>query len=211
MGIRNDWWHEAFAKGDPAMQMGGGDGVQGVPHPTHTWLTNYLPEGASLLDVGCCNAHTLESIKRSGKNISYWGVDHLPQLVEWCQLHYPDANFSQSDANDLQDFQDNSFDYVLSRHVHEHQPHYSQHFMEMWRVAKKEVIIVGFLQFTGTDFDRLQYGVKEDDKLYPHWYNMYSRKGMERFIEYNMPGATVEIIEDYEGTGHPIIIIRKPS
>lgn len=207
MGIRNDWWHQEFSKGDPAAQMGGGDGVQGVPHPTHTWLTNYVPEGSSLLDVGCCNAHTLESFQRAGKKIEYWGVDHLAELVAYCLSKFPEASFSQSDAADLQDFQDNYFDYVLSRHVHEHQNHYSQHFMEMWRVAKKEVIIVGFLEFTGTDFDRLQYGA---DGL-PHWYNQYSRTGMERFIAYNMPGATTEIIEDYEGTGHPIIIIRKPE
>jgi len=81
--------------------------------------------------------------------------------------------------------------------------------MEMWRVAKKQVIIVGFLEFTGTDFDRLQYGVKEGDKFLPHWFNMYSRSGMEKFIAYNMPNSEVEIMEDYEGTGHPIIIIKK--
>lgn len=209
MGIRNSWWTEEFTKGDPAAQMGGGDGVQGVPHPTHVWFSNYIPDGSSLLDVGCCNAHTLESLRRHNKNIHYHGVDHLAELVEWCQEHYEGATFSQSDAGDLQDFKDNSFDYVLSRHVHEHQPHYSQHFMEMYRVAKKEVVIVGFLEFTGTDFDRLQYGVKEGEKFYPHWFNQYSKTGMIRFIEYNMPGAEIEIMEDYEQTGHPIIIIRK--
>lgn len=211
MGIRNDWWHEEFAHGDPAAQMGGGDGVQGVPHPTHKWLTDYIPEHSSLLDVGCCNAHTLESFQRAGKVIYYTGVDHVPELIEYCQSTYPAASFSLADAADLQDFADNAFDYVLSRHVHEHQNHYSQHFMEMWRVARKEVIVVGFLEFTGTDFDRLQYGVKENGKLLPHWFNMYSKTAMIRFIEYNMPGATYEIIDDYEGTGHPIIIIRKPN
>lgn len=211
MGIRNDWWHQSFAHGDAAAQMGGGDGVQGVPHPTHTWLTNYVPKDSSLLDVGCCNAHTYESFKRAGKDITYWGVDHVKELVDYCREIYPEATFTESDAADLQDFKDNSFDYVLSRHVHEHQNHYSQHFMEMWRVAKKEVIIVGFLEFTGTDFDRLQWGVKENGVLMPHWFNMYSRTGMEKFIAYNMPGSSVEIMENYQDTGHPIIIIRKPQ
>jgi ubiquinone/menaquinone biosynthesis C-methylase UbiE len=180
-----------------------------VPHPTHKWLTEYVPDGSSLLDVGCCNAHTLESFIRAGKKIDYFGVDHLSQLVEYCQETYPAYSFAQSDAADLQDFEDNSRDYVLSRHVHEHQPHYSQHFMEMYRVAKKEVIIVGFLEFTNNDFDRLQYGVKEGEKFYPHWFNQYSKEGMIRFVNYNMPGATIEIIDNYEDTGHPIIIIRK--
>lgn len=209
MGIRHDWWHEEFAKGSPAAQMGGGDGVQGVPHPTHSWLTNYIPEDSSLLDVGCCNAHTLESFLRAGKNIKYYGIDHLAVLVEWCQEQFPEYSFSQSDAADLKDFSDNSFDYVLSRHVHEHQNHYSQHFMEMWRVAKKEVIIVGFLEMT-KDFDQLQYGVTDNNIFYPHWYNQYGKSQMEAFINHNMHGATYEFIDNYEGTGHPIIIIRKP-
>lgn len=209
--IRNDWWHLEFTKGQPAAQMGGGDGLQGVSHPTHTWLTERVPGGSSLLDVGCCNAHALESFIRAGKKIDYTGVDHLAQLVEYCQETYPDYTFSQSDASDLQDFKDNSFDYVLSRHVAEHLNHYSQHFMEMWRVARKEVIVVGFLEFTGTDMDRLQYGVKEGDHLYPHWFNQYSRTQMEAFINYNMKGATYEIIDNYQGLGHPIVIIRKPQ
>ena len=211
MGIRGDWWHEEFSKGNPASQMGGGDGREGVPHPTHKWLTEYIPENSTLLDVGCCNAHTLESFNRADKRIKYWGVDHLQELVDYCQGTYPTQSFSQSDASDLQDFEDNSFDYVLSRHVYEHLNHYSQHFMEMWRVARKEVIIVGFLEFTGNEFDRLQWGVKEGGKLLPHWFNMYSKEGIMRFIVYNMPGAEVEIIDNYEGTNHPIIIIRKPS
>jgi ubiquinone/menaquinone biosynthesis C-methylase UbiE len=207
--MRNDWWHQEFAKGSPAAQMGGPEGRQGVDHATHEWFTKHVPEGSSVLDVGCCNAHTLESFKKAGKKITYHGVDQLDGLVAYCLSTYPDAAFSQSDASDLQQFQDNSFDYVLSRHVAEHLNHYSQHFMEMWRVAKKEVVIVGFLEFTGTDFDRLQYGVKENGKLLAHWYNQYSRAGIERFIAYNMPTASVEIVEDYEETGHPIIIIRK--
>jgi ubiquinone/menaquinone biosynthesis C-methylase UbiE len=209
MGIRNDWWHEEFAKGNPAPQMGGGDGREGVPHPTHTWLTEYVPRNSKLLDVGCCNAHTLESFRRAGKQIQYWGVDHLQELVDYCEQTYPTASFSQSDAADLQDFEDNSFDYVLSRHVWEHLNHYSQHLMEMYRVTKSEVIIVGFLEFTGNDFDRLQWGVKENGKLLPHWYNQYSKEGVERFIRYNMPGATYEFIDDFKDIGHPVLIIRK--
>ena len=210
MGIRNDWWHKEFIKGDPAAQMGGGDGVQGVPHPTHNWLSEYIPNDSSLLDVGCCNAHTLESFIRHGKKVRYHGVDHLAEMVEWCQERFPHYTFSQSDAADLQDFKDNSFDYVLSRHVHEHQNHYSQHFMEMWRVAKKEVIVVGFLEML-PDFDRLQYGVTENGKFLPHWFNQYGKSQMQKFIEYNMPNATYEIIDNYQETGHPIVIIRKPQ
>ena len=207
MGIRNSWWELSFTKGDPAAQMGGGDGREGVPHPTHTWFTNHVPEDSIVLDVGCCNAHTYESFQRANKSVNYWGVDHLQQLVDYCALRFPDAKFSQSDASDLQDFEDNAFDYVLSRHVSEHLNHYSQHFMEMWRVAKKEVIVVGFLELN-PQFDRLQYGVKEGDKILPHWYNQYGKEQMEAFIRYNMTDD-FEWVDDFKDIGHPVLIIRK--
>jgi len=208
MGIRHDWWHEEFIKGDPGAQMGGGDGREGVPHPTHTWLSGYIPEFSSLLDVGCCNAHTLESFNRANKQIDYYGVDHLQELIDFCIERHPEARFSVSDAADLQDFEDESFDYVLSRHVAEHQNHYSQHFMEMWRVAKKEVIVVGFLELKD-EFDILQYGVKDNGKFLPHWYNQYSKPQMEAFIKHNMT-SDFEWIDDFKDIGHPVLIIRKP-
>lgn len=207
MGIRNDWWHEEFVKGDPIAQMGGGDGREGATHPTHTWFAKYIPDKSSLLDVGCCNAHTLDSLHRHGKGIKYVGVDHLQQMVDYCIHQHPGYRFMQSDAADLQDFKDDSFDYVLSRHVWEHLNHYSQHLMEMYRVAKKEVVVVGFLEFTGNEFDRLQYGAEG----LPHWFNQYSKEGVERFIQYNMPQATYEFIDDFKDIGHPILIIRKPA
>lgn len=203
MGIRNDWWHETFAKGNPAAQMGGLDGREGVTHPTHTWFTEHVPKGSSVLDVGCCNAHALESFIRAGKYVDYMGVDHLQELVEYCQENYPQYQFTQSDAADLQDLDDESRDYVLSRHVWEHLNHYSQHFMEMWRVAKKEVVVVGFLELK-EDFDRLQYGA---DGL-PHWYNQYGKSQVEQFIRYNMTDD-FEWIDDFADIGHPVLIIRK--
>lgn len=207
MGIRNDWWHKEFALGDPAAQMGGLDGTQGIGHPTHTWFTEYVPAGSSVLDVGCCNAHTLECFIRASKDITYVGVDHLEEVVDYCRAQYPAYSFLQSDAADLQDFGDNSMDYVLSRHVYEHLNHYSQHFMEMWRVAKKEVIIIGFLELKH-QFDRLQYGIKQDGKTLPHWYNQYGIEQMEQFIQYNIT-KNYQIIPDRFGIGHPIIILKK--
>lgn len=206
MGIRNDWWKTEFVKGDPAAQMGGLDGIQGVTHPTHDWFTQHVPVTSSVLDVGCCNAHTLESFVRANKPIDYTGVDHLQQMVDYCEEKYKGfvhTRFAQSDAADLQDFQDNSYDYVLSRHVYEHLNHYSQHFMEMWRVAKKEVVVVGFLELK-PQFDRLQYGA---DGL-PHWFNQYGKEQMEAFIRYNMTD-NFEWIDDFQDIGHPVLIIRK--
>lgn len=206
MGIRNDWWHKEFILGDPGAQMGGMDGREGVTHPTHIWFANYVPAGSSILDVGCCNGHTLESFLRIGKQVDYFGVDHLAEMVEYCQGTYPGYSFAQSDAADLQDFDDDSRDYVLSRHVWEHLNHYSQHIMEMYRVAKKEVVIVGFLELK-PEFDRLQYGVNG----LPHWYNQYGKKQLEQFLDYNLPNATYEFLDDFKNIAHPVLIIRKDT
>src|SRR3990167_9172415 len=97
----------------------------------------------------------------------------------------------------------------MSRHVSEHLNHYSQNFMEMWRVARKEVIVVGFLEFQ-PDYDILQYGVRDKGRFLPHWYNQYGKTQMERFIEHNLPDVIYEFIDDFKDIGHPILIIRKP-
>lgn len=202
--LTNDWWHTVFTEGNLGAAMGGHGGREGVDHPSHKWFTEYVPDGSSVLDVGCCNAHTYESLQKYGKLVDYTGVDQLEEFIEWDKEHFPGVPFYVSDASDLRQFEDNSFDYVLSRHVIEHLPHYSQHFMEMFRVARKEVVVVGFLELKD-DYDRLQYGMRKEGGS---WYNQYSRSNMEFFIEYNMTGD-YEIIPDKFDLGHPIIIIRK--
>ncbi len=204
MGLSNDWWHTEYAYGDISGKMGGYEGRQGPDHPSHQWFSEYIPEGSSLLDVGCCNAHTLESTNRLGKTIQYTGVDQLQEFVEWDKECFPGVPFFVSDASDLRQFEDNSFDYVLSRHVMEHLNHYSQHFMEMYRVARKEVVVVGFLDLK-PEYDRLQYGMESHGGS---WYNQYGRKQMEQFIEYNLT-TDYEIIPDKFDLGHPIVIIKK--
>jgi ubiquinone/menaquinone biosynthesis C-methylase UbiE len=203
--LRNDWWENEYAGGDFSIHMTGNG--QGKGHPSRDWLVDYVPKDASVLDVGCCNALMYATFKDADKPIRYTGVDRLPAAVEWCAINYPDAEFQISDADDLRDFGDSTFDYVISRHVIEHLPHYSQHIIEMYRVAKKEVIIIPFLDFTGYDFDRLQYGMRKEGGS---WYNMYSREGLERFLIYHNIDD-FEIIENYKDSGNSIIILRKSS
>jgi ubiquinone/menaquinone biosynthesis C-methylase UbiE len=201
--LRNDWWETEYAHGDISIHMTGG--AQGKDHPSRKWLIEHIPEGAKVLDVGCCNALMLQTFMDANKKIDYTGVDRLPEFVEWCKEHYPEAHFQRSDAEDLRDFEDNSFDYVTSRHVIEHLPHYSQHIIEMYRVANKEVIIIPFLIFTGHDGDIIQYGMHKEGGS---WYNRYSKNGIEVFLAHNNI-TDFDIIEDYQESGNAIITIRK--
>jgi len=204
--LRADWWETDYAKGDVAIHMTGGG--QGKDHPSRLWLVSYIPENSKVLDIGCCNALMYQTFKDAGKDINYTGVDRLPEFIKYCKDTYsPEARFYTSDADDLRDFDDSSFDYVVSRHVIEHLPYYSQHVIEMFRVAKKEVIIVGFLEFTGTDLDKIQWGMIEQGGS---WYNRYSRTGLEAFLKYNVT-ENFEIIENYKDSGNSIIIIRKET
>ena len=201
--LRNDWWENEYVHGDIAVHMTGGP--QGKGNPTRDWLVDHIPQHSTVLDVGCCNALMLQTFYDAEKLIKYTGVDRLSKFIDWCKEHYPSGDFKVSDADDLRDFEDNSFDCVVSRHVIEHLPHYSQHIIEMYRVAKKEVIIIPFLDFTGHNFDRLQYGmIKEGGS----WYNQYSREGLERFLRYHDIND-FDITENYKDSGNSIIILRK--
>lgn len=201
--LRRDWWENEYAHGDIAIHMTGGP--QGKDNASRQWLVDHIPEKSTVLDVGCCNALMYQTFQDANKSIYYTGVDRLVEFIKWDLEHFPNAAFEVSDADDLRDFADNMFDYVISRHVIEHLPHYSQHIIEMMRVARKEVIIIPFLDFTGNQFDRLQYGmVKEGGS----WYNQYSREGLERFLNYH-DMTDFDITENYKDTGNSIIVIRK--
>lgn len=203
--MRKDWWHNEYSQGDIAGKMAGGG--QGVDHPTHNWFTDYIPEDSSLIDVGCCNAHTLENLLLAGKKIDYVGVDQIPEFIEYNRERHPEYRFEVSDASDLRDFEDNSFDYAYSRHVIDHLNHYSQHFVELMRVAKKEVIIVTWLGLRlNLLLDKLQWGMKDEGGS---WYNQYSKQQMVEFIEHNFPGQKYKIIDNYKECGNSIITIQK--
>ncbi len=202
--MRDDFWLKSHQHSpiEPMMANGG----QGLTHPSRGVLWEHIPEGSSVLDVGSNRALMLEDAQQRGIDIKYTGVDKMEKAVEWCRERYPKGEFVVGDASDLQMFEKNQFDYVVSRHVVDHLPHYCQHLIDMWDVAKKKVIIVTWRKLDEGDGELLSWGNLE---LGGSWDNIYNQKILERFIDWNLHPEEVEIIANYKETGNSVIVITK--
>ncbi len=77
----------------------------------HNELEQYLrflvPEGSSVLDIGCGTGETLAALK-PGRGV---GVDISPRMVEKAQENFPELEFQVDDFEDLQI--DETFDYII--------------------------------------------------------------------------------------------------
>lgn len=77
----------------------------------HQELENYLrflvPEGASVLEIGCGTGDLLAALKPD-RGV---GIDISPQMVKKAQQNYPDLDFRVDDFEDLQI--DETFDYIV--------------------------------------------------------------------------------------------------
>lgn len=200
----NRYWEDYYQKSDKNIMMSGGG--QGLDHPTRKAIWELIPDGSSVLDVGCCNALMWEQAKRDGKDIKYNGYDIMAETIERNRQVYPECTFYSGDASDLGQFADNSFDIVNSRHVVDHLPHYAYHLMEMYRVAKKRVIMTTWRQLRTDDQEKLRYANLEEGGS---WDNQYNQPIMEDFIQRIIQPAECLIINEYGDSGNSIIVMDK--
>ena len=100
---QNAWERDYSSRG----RLWGG-GVRGLPQ---------LPEGASVLELGCGDGKTLAAMPGGWKIAA---LDISPQALRLSRKIMPDAKLIQADAR-LLPFRENSFDAVFAFHVTGHQ------------------------------------------------------------------------------------------
>lgn len=105
------------------------------------WALSQIKDGESVLDVGCGPGLMYELLQESHKQVTYRGVDISPGFVQACQELFPEGDFTQGNAMQL-DVEDNSYDCVLLSHVLEHTPNFQDPLLEAFRVARRRVIVL---------------------------------------------------------------------
>ncbi|MFI5726990.1 class I SAM-dependent methyltransferase [Streptomyces cyaneofuscatus] len=117
-------------------------------HPSHHWVTERLAElyqdtPFELLDVGVMSGVTYEELRKASLPTAYTGIDIGQAIVQDCQAKHPEAAWHQMSVTDLA-FSDARFDVVNCRHVLEHLPYYETAVREMFRVARRHVVLCFF-------------------------------------------------------------------
>ncbi len=122
------------------------DDIYGVDNYMRKRIRSILAElgVSSVLDVGCGNGVDYEGIRRDLPGIDYTGVDVTPKMIEACKERYPEAKFEVGDIYNLR-FGEGEFEAVISKDVLCHLPEYSRPLSELYRVARRVLIIGLFI------------------------------------------------------------------
>ena len=96
-------------------------------------------ECVTLLDAGCGIGFDVPRLTELG--YEYTGVDLTPEMLTRAKERNPVANFEQADITMRIPFPDESFDIVVSHDVLIHVDDFTSALDEMWRVAKKAMVV----------------------------------------------------------------------
>ena len=113
-------------------------GVSGH-RPRHDIFARWIPDGSSVIDVGCGDGAFLEYLKKNKKGIAAVGLDISEEGVRLAQTRGIDA--AVGDATKPLPFPDKSFDYAVSSELLEHIPTTEFALREMGRVARRAVLV----------------------------------------------------------------------
>lgn len=94
----------------------------------------------SVLDVGCAAGNFFSIFRELNPGISYQGIDTSSRMIEEARARHPGAVFHLGDGGDLP-FADGAFDLVSCVGVLNHNPDYLEMIEEMFRVARRFVVV----------------------------------------------------------------------
>lgn len=84
------------------------------------YICNLVPEGSSVLDLGCGNGRLVKELSR--KKVKYLGLDSSSSLLDLAKKQHPGAAFLEMDfTRDLSDLKQ-QFDFVISIAALHHLP-----------------------------------------------------------------------------------------
>lgn len=134
----------------------------------------------SLLDCGAGLCTEYYGFKEDGYDINYYAIDITQILVEEGQKQ--GINITLQNIDKLS-FEDNKFDVCICYDTLNHQENFEPLIKEMLRVAKKEVIISFFKNFSDSDDNIIQQRCFDSENKCNLIYNFFSKKRVDEFLE----------------------------
>ena len=158
-------------------------------HPIRQMIAEITKQtGKTVLDVGCATCNDYGLHKKLGT--SYVGLDFTKKFLDRAKKLYPNVEVKFGNALDLP-YEDGTFDVVYCKDLLEHLPpdEYKQATREMWRVARKKVMIAFFKAPTHA---KTRY--KKNKREY--YVNRYNKTEITKFL-HSLPNiADLKITEN---------------
>jgi SAM-dependent methyltransferase len=116
-------------------------GKEGVANISKNLAKNGLAidRFGSVLDFGCGCGRIIRHMSRF-KNVSFFGTDYNPLLIQWCRENLPFAKFNVNALAGRLPYDDGQFDFIYTISVFTHLPEKEQFFWiaELRRILKPE-------------------------------------------------------------------------
>ena len=124
-------------------------------------------EGKSVIDLGTGTGAWAANFKRRGAT-QVMGVDFAGKMLDKAKNNYPAMQFVQGDAENLAQFDDDSFDIVTASFVlHGVKEHKRANMLsEMRRVSRKHIVVHDFIGKTPPFIRFLEFMERSDYKFF---------------------------------------------
>lgn len=167
---------------------------------TRQFVSSFINDGESVLDVGCGPGWNFEHFMEFGPDISrYKGLDYSKRFVRVANKRVTEkaetstGPFEHGDARHLKEA-DESYDVVLLQDILEHTNGYEKPVTEALRVAKKRVII-SFWHFNYEENEHINDDGKDG------WGAWYNGKKWEEYLN-TLPYPWMDDVIAPEGRNH---------
>ncbi|MDA3851059.1 MAG: class I SAM-dependent methyltransferase [Spirochaetaceae bacterium] len=161
-------------------------------------LTDYLNiQGKKILDVGCGLGHLLDHLKNLTLDVSYTGVDILPEMIDDAMKRHGNHEFHCSDIFDQCPFRAKSFHIIYSSGIFNLNMDNNEEFLleaiEQFLNLSKETVVFNLLHDKSPD---------REDKYFYFMPNRVIKMIEERFPQV----MAIELVEHYLKNDFTIIL-----
>ena len=137
--------------------------------PDFAAIAAWIPEGASVLDLGCGDGSLLRYLK-DARNIRGYGVEISDEGIEACILN--GVNVIQSDLDSgLSGFESNSFDFVILSQTLQATRHTEPLMQEMLRVGREGIVSFPNFGYWKNRMNILRGNMPVSKELPYQWYD----------------------------------------